>query len=111
MKILVCGKGGCGKSVIATLISKALADRGYDVLVIDGDESNLSLHRFLGLDMPRLFRDYFGSRKEVFERIKKLEIRSICEIPDDFIAKRDRIKLLCIGKIHEFGDSDTETFQ
>ena len=45
MKISICGKGGCGKSSITTLLAKEFAKKGYSVLVIDGDESNLSLHK------------------------------------------------------------------
>ena len=40
MKITVCGKGGCGKSTVTSLLSKALARRGKETLVIDSDESN-----------------------------------------------------------------------
>ena len=40
-------KRGCGKSTIAALLAKAMANRGYRVLVIDSDESNFGLHRQL----------------------------------------------------------------
>jgi CO dehydrogenase maturation factor len=40
MKILISGKGGCGKSTLSTLLAKALKDRGFSVLLVDGDESN-----------------------------------------------------------------------
>ena len=39
MKIAVCGKGGCGKSTVTSLLAKALARRGKEILVIDSDES------------------------------------------------------------------------
>ena len=45
MKIAVCGKGGCGKSTVTSLLAKALARRGKEILVIDSDESNYGLHR------------------------------------------------------------------
>ncbi len=35
MKIAVCGKGGCGKSTVTSLLAKALARRGKEILVID----------------------------------------------------------------------------
>lgn len=47
MKIAVCGKGGCGKSTVTSLLAKALARRGKEILVIDSDESNYGLHRQL----------------------------------------------------------------
>ena len=40
MKIAVCGKGGCGKSTVTSLLAKALARRGKETLVIDSDESD-----------------------------------------------------------------------
>ena len=43
MKIAVCGKGGCGKSTVTSLLAKALARRGKEILVIDSDESNYGL--------------------------------------------------------------------
>ena len=38
MKILVCGKGGCGKSTVVALLAREMAERGNKVLVIDSDE-------------------------------------------------------------------------
>ena len=38
MKILIMGKGGSGKSTVATLLAQDLLDKGYRVLVIDTDE-------------------------------------------------------------------------
>ena len=104
MKLLVCGKGGSGKSTLTALIAKSLAKRGYRVLVVDGDESNLSLHRLLGIEKPKELKDLFGSRKEIFEKVKSLEMRSIEDIPKDFVSAKDGIMLVCVGKIHSFGE-------
>jgi len=38
MKLLICGKGGSGKSTVSSLLAKSMASRGLDVLVIDTDE-------------------------------------------------------------------------
>ena len=43
MKVLICGKGGSGKSTIASLLAKDLKTKGYRVLVVNADESNYSL--------------------------------------------------------------------
>ena len=69
MKIVVCGKGGSGKSTIAALLAKSMANSGYKVLVIDSDESNYGLHRQLGLKLPEDFMNYFGGKKAMIERM------------------------------------------
>jgi CO dehydrogenase maturation factor len=69
MKIVVCGKGGSGKSTIATLLAKSMANSGYKVLVIDSDESNYGLHRQLGMKLPEDFINYFGGKKAMIERM------------------------------------------
>ncbi|MBF7084328.1 nitrogenase reductase [Desulfallas sp. Bu1-1] len=50
-KIMICGRGGSGKSTLVALLAKVLAERGK-VLVVDTDESNLGLHKMLGLSTP-----------------------------------------------------------
>jgi CO dehydrogenase maturation factor len=114
MKISICGKGGCGKSSITTLLAKEFAKKGYDVLVIDGDESNLSLHKLLGMDLPKDFIEYLGGRKEFMKKLrekmdgKDVELFegeiSIASLPKEYLVEKDNIKLLAIGKIHDFGE-------
>ena len=50
MKILVCGKGGCGKSTVVALLAREIALRKSKVLVVDSDESNTGLHSRLGMN-------------------------------------------------------------
>ena len=38
--MLVCGKGESGKSSIVALMAYVLHDKGYKVMVLDGDASN-----------------------------------------------------------------------
>jgi flagellar biosynthesis protein FlhG len=48
------GKGGTGKSLVATSLGIHLADMGRNVVLVDGDLGAPNLHTFLGLDPPRL---------------------------------------------------------
>jgi len=108
MKILVCGKGGCGKSTIVTLLAKELAGREKPVLIIDSDESNFGLHNLLGMEQPKDFMNYFGGKKLLFKRVGNLkEELKIESLPEEYIAKKGNIKLLVMGKIYEFGE-DTD---
>ena len=52
MKVLICGKGGSGKSTLSALIEKKKKNRGYRVLLVDADESNYGLHRLLNISHP-----------------------------------------------------------
>ncbi|MDW7989558.1 MAG: AAA family ATPase [Archaeoglobaceae archaeon] len=69
MKILICGKGGSGKSVIATLLAKELARRGKRVLLLDADESNQTLNRKFGVDEIKKLMDFLGGKKEVRDKL------------------------------------------
>ena len=109
MKITVCGKGGCGKSTVTSLLSKALARRGKETLVIDSDESNYGLHRQLGMKLPRDFTDYFGGKQNVLNdmMLSKFthqffeETWTIDDIPEDYYSLKDGVKLMTSGKIHQ----------
>ncbi len=114
MKIMVCGKGGSGKSTIAALLAKSMANSGYKVLVIDSDESNYGLHRQLGLKLPEDFMNYFGGKKAMIERMlasfKTGEGAAVnifdkkwtfADIPKEYTSEKNGLTLLAIGKIHE----------
>lgn len=117
MKITVCGKGGCGKSTVTTLLAKELARMGKKVLVVDSDESNFGLHRQLGVELPRDFTEYFGGKDKAFKKMMAGEILdtvklsafaekffsqafTISEIPQEYVAKKDGVMLISSGKIH-----------
>jgi CO dehydrogenase maturation factor len=115
MKVLVCGKGGSGKSTITALLAKAMARKGYNVLVVDSDESNFGLHRQLGLEMPEDFMNYLGGKKALGEKMRQAfqtggvvsifdEKWRISEIPETYTAEKGNIKMMAVGKIHDFGE-------
>jgi CO dehydrogenase maturation factor len=105
MKVLVCGKGGCGKSTIVTLLAKELAIRKSKVLVIDNDESNIGLHSRLGMQRPEDFMNYFGGKKVLFEKTKEMKDKWTLEnLPGSYLTEKGNIQLLSMGKIYQFGE-------
>lgn len=105
MKILVCGKGGCGKSTVVALLAREMAAREKEVLVIDSDESNIGLHSRLGMEKPDDFMNYFGGKKLLFERAKELEDKwRLDDLPSGYLTQKGNIRLLSMGKIYQFGE-------
>jgi len=105
MKILVCGKGGCGKSTIVTLLAKEIATRKSKVLVIDNDESNIGIHSRLGMQKPEDFMNYFGGKKVLFEKTKEMKDKwRLGDLPGDYLTEKGNIQLLSMGKIYRFGE-------
>lgn len=115
MKIVICGKGGSGKSTVTMLLARALKDSGKTVLVVDADESNLCLHRLLGARLPQLLMDAMGGRQGVKAQLNPAsgdqpapallkDILNLGDIPESCLADADGIKLLVVGKIRSFGE-------
>lgn len=116
MKILFCGKGGSGKSTVAAMTALAMKDRGFRVLLVDMDETNHGLHRLVGLKRPVHLLDHLGGKKGLREKMKPAfpggapgenlfspPLR-IDDLPAEWTVHADGIRLLVIGKIHEFGE-------
>jgi len=105
VKVLICGKGGCGKSAVVALLAKELARRENRVLVIDSDESNIGLHHRLGMAKPEDFMNYFGGRKILFEKTKGMTGKwKLDDLPKQYLSRKGNIQLLSMGKIYEFGE-------
>jgi len=117
MKILICGKGGSGKSTVAALLAREIARKGTRVLVVDADESNFGIYKMLGFDQPKDFMESLGGKRALSERLllflrsERREALSIIpeefrieDIPPEVMVGDDMIKLVAIGKIHEFGE-------
>ncbi|MFZ2071117.1 MAG: P-loop NTPase [Halobacteriota archaeon] len=116
MKILICGKGGCGKSSVTALLAIELAKKGYKVIVVDNDESNFGLHIQLGMVLPKDFALHFGGKRMVAAKLLESKggegerfsvfnegIRA-SDIPEDYMSKKGGVNLLAIGKIRDFGE-------
>ncbi len=114
MKILLCGKGGSGKSTVTALLAKNLEIEGYRVLVVDADESNYGLSAQLGLADPTELMEQIGGKKAlknkmgvvrdghkapVFEGVWRIE-----DIPSECLSKRGELYLLQVGKVKHFDE-------
>jgi CO dehydrogenase maturation factor len=115
VKVLICGKGGSGKSTTASLIAKNLTAKGYRVLVVDADESNYGLNQQLGLNEPTELLDQIGGKKALLDKMlisrssgEKTPIftQDMCinDIPNECISKKDNLYLLQIGKVKHYGE-------
>jgi len=105
MKISVCGKGGSGKSTIVTLLANEARDRGFQVLVVDSDESNSGLYRMFGFDRaPIPLMELLGGKRSLKQKMSHPEVLAQAEIwlgdiPLEYMVEKDGIRLVAIGKI------------
>lgn len=115
MKIVILGKGGCGKSTVSSLLAKGLARNGLSVLVIDSDESNFGLHRLLGMEEPQELMEHLGGRRDAGRRIMESSRGGkeavlpegqfgMEDIPPPCLSAKGRVKLLRVGKVKHFGE-------
>ncbi|NPB01175.1 MAG: ATP-binding protein [Crenarchaeota archaeon] len=118
MRLMVCGKGGSGKTVISILLARALREKGYRPYIVDMDESNELLPILAGAEKPRTLADYFGGRRGVMQALRDGEDRlvkaigeiskrtfKISEIERPYITYTDDgIGILVVGKIRELGE-------
>ena len=122
-RILVCGKGGSGKSTLVALMATILQRKTYEVMVLDGDASNPEgLVRLLfGLGVegePKPLIEFFGGIDAVtcpvddpspLTRIndqmpvpeKRIDVFK--EIEPEFYLQNGNMTLFQAGKIEEYG--------
>jgi CO dehydrogenase maturation factor len=117
-RILICGKGGSGKSSIVSLLGNELAKQNYKVILLDADASNPGgLFRLLTdkNKPPKPLIEFFGGREKVtcptddpspLTRIdNKFPIDEaaikLSEIPKKFSVKKKNLTLFQIGKIQQ----------
>lgn len=116
-RILICGKGGSGKSSFVTLMAHALRKADYQVLVLDGDASNPAglTNLLFGLEKgPEPLLDFFGGRDKVIcpadDPVPLTRINdpvpildkplTINEIPSEYMIQRNGIVFMQAGKTH-----------
>lgn len=113
MKIAVTGKGGVGKTTVASLLSRAFAADGYTVLAIDANpDPNLAMAFGISQSeiektvpiskMGALIEERTGAKPGTTGSYFKLNPR-VDDIPDKFAISTDHIKILFMGTVQKGG--------
>ncbi len=110
-KIMVLsGKGGVGKSSVAACLALGLADRGYQVGLMDVDFHGPSVPVIFGLRGKRVQGDESGIHPvSVGENLKVVSIGFFLEEQDDAVIWRGPMKMTAIRQFIEeihWGDLD-----
>lgn len=111
MKIAISGKGGVGKTLLASLLSKAFAEAGYSVLAIDADpDANLAAN--LGFPNPDkitpiselsdIIEERVGAKPGQSGSFFKLNPK-VDDLPEKYSVKLDGIRLMVMGRIKRGG--------
>jgi ATP-binding protein involved in chromosome partitioning len=91
--IVMSGKGGVGKSSVATYLSLALAQKGYQVGLIDVDLHGPSVPKMLGLHgMLNITQDQQIIPHEYRPNLKVMSIESMLEDTDTAVIWRGPLK-------------------
>lgn len=110
--VLVCGRGGSGKSTLVALLAREMGERSQ-VLVIDTDESNLSLGMMMAIDPPeKTLMDFLGGKPVVRETLMSMNRSQGSEsvmlfpnkltldgLPPQYVRWKGSVGLIRVGKI------------
>ena len=111
MKIAISGKGGVGKTLLASILCKIFAESGYSVIAIDADP-DANLAATLGFpqaeqitpisEMKDLIEERTGARPGQSAPYFKLNPK-VDDIPEKYSLKHNGIRLMRMGRIKKGG--------
>lgn len=114
MKIAISGKGGTGKTTIASLLAHCFQSAGYQVLAVDADpDANLAsaigfLPETVSSIIPisqqrKLIEERTGAKAGQFGQLFKMNPR-VEDIPEEFSLSFRGIRLLVMGGVQKGGE-------
>ena len=111
MKVAISGKGGVGKTILASLLAKTFAEAGYSVLAIDADP-NSNLAATLGFphpeeitpisEMSALIEERTGAPPGQAGGFFKLNPK-VDDLPEKYWREYNGVKLMVMGRIKKGG--------
>ena len=111
MKIAISGKGGVGKTLLSSLLSRTFAEAGYSVLAIDADP-NSNLAATLGFphpdditpisEMRALIEERTGAEPGKTGGFFKLNPK-VDDLPEKYFQEHNGIRLMVMGRIKKGG--------
>lgn len=111
MKIAISGKGGVGKTMLASLLSRTFAEASYGVLAIDADP-DANLAATLGFphaekitpisEMSELIEERTGVPAGKSSGLFKLNPK-VDDLPEKYSLKHNGIRLMVMGRVKQGG--------
>ncbi len=111
MKIAISGKGGVGKTLLASRLARTFADAGYSVIAIDADP-DANLAATLGFpnpdkvmpisEMSELIEERTGAKPGQSAPFFKLNPK-VDDLPENYSLEHEGIKLMVMGRIKRGG--------
>ncbi|MFC1918778.1 AAA family ATPase [Chloroflexota bacterium] len=111
MKIAISGKGGVGKTLLASILSKIFAESGYSVIAIDADP-DANLAATLGFSDPEQITPISEMSDLIEERTGVQPGQSapyfrlnpkVDDIPEKYALKQNGIRLMRMGRVKKGG--------
>ncbi|MFC2062706.1 AAA family ATPase [Chloroflexota bacterium] len=111
MKIAISGKGGVGKTLLASLLARVFVGSGHDVIAIDADP-DANLAAALGFphsvkitpisEMSELIEERTGAKPGQTAPFFRLNPK-VDDLPEKYSVKHDGVRLMVMGRIKRGG--------